>query len=76
MKKTICFYFQVHQPDRLRLYRFFDIGKDSWYYDEFANKTILRRVAERLLPSCKRTDAGNLSAFTRGRLKFRIPFRE
>ncbi|MBP1671986.1 MAG: putative alpha-amylase [Bacteroidetes bacterium] len=47
MKKTICFYFQVHQPDRLRLYRFFDIGKDSWYYDEFANKTILRRVAER-----------------------------
>ncbi len=47
MKKTICLYFQVHQPDRLRLYRFFDIGKDSWYYDEFANKTILRRVAER-----------------------------
>ena len=47
MKKTICLYFQVHQPDRLRLYRFFDIGKDSWYYDDFANKTILRRVAER-----------------------------
>jgi alpha-amylase len=47
MKKTICFYFQVHQPDRLRIYRFFDIGKDSYYYDEFANKTILRRVAQR-----------------------------
>ncbi|HBY01088.1 MAG TPA: alpha-amylase [Rikenellaceae bacterium] len=47
MKKTICFYFQVHQPDRLRLYRFFDIGKDSWYYDDFANKTILKRVAEK-----------------------------
>ncbi|OFY41711.1 MAG: alpha-amylase [Bacteroidetes bacterium GWF2_40_14] len=47
MKKTICFYFQVHQPDRLRVYRFFDIGKDSHYYDDFANKTILRRVAER-----------------------------
>lgn len=47
MKKTICFYFQVHQPDRLRLYRFFDIGKESYYYDDFANRTILRRVADR-----------------------------
>ncbi len=47
MEKTICLYFQVHQPDRLRLYRFFDIGRDSNYYDDFANKTILRRVAER-----------------------------
>lgn len=39
-------YFQVHQPHRLRQYRFFDIGKDSHYYDEFANKTILRRVSD------------------------------
>ena len=43
--KSICLYFQVHQPTRLRLYRFFDIGKDSHYYDDFANRTILRRVA-------------------------------
>ena len=47
MKKSICLYFQVHQPARLRLYRFFDIGKDSHYYDDFANRTILRRVAQR-----------------------------
>lgn len=47
MKKSICLYFQVHQPTRLRLYRFFDIGKDSHYYDDFANRTILRRVADR-----------------------------
>jgi alpha-amylase len=47
MDKTICLYFQVHQPHRLRLYRFFDIGKSSYYFDDFANKTILRRVAER-----------------------------
>lgn len=47
MKKTICLYFQVHQPDRLRLYRFFDIGRESYYYDDFANKTILKRVAQR-----------------------------
>ncbi len=47
MKKSICLYFQVHQPTRLRLYRFFDIGKDSHYYDDFTDRTILRRVAER-----------------------------
>ncbi len=47
MKKSICLYFQVHQPTRLRLYRFFDMGKNSHYYDDFANRTILRRVAER-----------------------------
>ena len=47
MEKSLCFYFQVHQPDRLRLYRFFDIGNDSHYFDEYTNKTILQRVAQR-----------------------------
>lgn len=46
-KKTITLYFQVHQPTRLRLYRFFDIGKDSHYYDDFANRTILKRIAQK-----------------------------
>ena len=47
MKKSVCLYFQVHQPTRLRLYRFFDIGKDSHYYDDFADRTILKRVAQK-----------------------------
>ena len=47
MSKSVCLYFQVHQPDRLRQYRFFDIGNDFHYFDDFANRTILRRVAER-----------------------------
>lgn len=47
MKKTLCLYFQVHQPYRLRQYRFFDIGKNHDYFDEFANKTIMTRVASR-----------------------------
>ena len=45
--KSICLHFHVHQPTRLRLYRFFDIGKDSHYYDDFANRTILRRIAQK-----------------------------
>ena len=44
--KTICFYFQIHQPFRLKRYRFFDIGKDHYYYDDFANEEIIRRVSE------------------------------
>lgn len=47
MKNSICLYFQVHQPARLRLYRFFDIGKDSHYYDDYTNRMILRRIAQK-----------------------------
>src|SRR5574344_716852 len=47
MKPSICFYFQVHQPDRLRTFRFFDICKSDYYFDDFANRTIMRRVADK-----------------------------
>ena len=47
MKKSLCFYFQVHQPVRLRKYRFFDIGKRHDYFDDYINATTIRRVAER-----------------------------
>lgn len=45
--KAICFYFQIHQPFRLKRYRFFDIGNDHYYYDDFANEDIISRIAER-----------------------------
>lgn len=45
--RSICFYFQVHQPFRLRSYRFFDIGKNHDYFDEFQNRYIARRVADK-----------------------------
>ena len=45
--KAICFYFQIHQPFRLKRYRFFDIGNDHYYYDDFANDEIISRVAQR-----------------------------
>ncbi len=44
--KAICFNFQVHQPFRFRRYRFFDIGNDHYYYDDYTNETILRKVAD------------------------------
>jgi alpha-amylase len=45
--KTICFYFQIHQPFRLKRYRFFDIGADHYYYDDFSDEDIIRGIAER-----------------------------
>lgn len=52
--RTICLYFQVHQPFRFRNYRFFDIGNDHYYYDDYSNESILRKVADKsYLPTNK-----------------------
>ncbi|MBM3437014.1 MAG: alpha-amylase [Bacteroidetes bacterium] len=45
--RSICFYFQVHQPFRLRTYRFFDMGVDHYYYNDFQNKSIIQRIAQK-----------------------------
>lgn len=43
--RSICFYFQVHQPFRLRHYRFLDIGNRHDYFDDAKNRSIMRKVA-------------------------------
>ena len=43
--KNICLYFELHQPIRLRRYRFFDIGNDHYYYDDYANESNINRLA-------------------------------
>ncbi|MEG2612666.1 MAG: glycoside hydrolase family 57 protein [Alistipes sp.] len=43
--KTICLYFQVHQPWRLKRYRFFNMGKDHNYLDDVLNRSIMQKVA-------------------------------
>jgi alpha-amylase len=45
--RNICFYFQVHQPLRIKPYRFFDIGEDHYYWDDYSNKSIIRKVAQK-----------------------------
>lgn len=45
--KKICFYFQVHQPFRLKNYHFFDIGNHSRYFDEEKNRAVMKKVAEK-----------------------------
>ncbi len=43
--KNICLYFQLHQPVKLRRYRFFDIGNDHYYYDDYANESNINKLA-------------------------------
>ncbi len=44
---AICFYFQVHQPYRLRNLNFFDIGSEKGYFDTNSNVEILNKVSEK-----------------------------
>jgi alpha-amylase len=45
--KTICLYFEIHQIVHLKRYRFFDIGADHYYYDDYENERTIRDIAER-----------------------------
>ncbi len=45
--RTICFYFQIHQPFRLNSYRFFDMGVNHFYFNEYQNKYLVRRIADK-----------------------------
>ena len=64
--KSVCFYFTIHQPYRLKRYRFFDIGNDHYYYDDFVDDDIITRLAntsyipmaDTLLDMIKKTNGG------------------
>jgi len=69
--RNLCLYFQVHQPFRFRRYRFFDIGNEHYYYDDYTNESILRKVADKCyLPA----NALMLNLIKRYPGKFRLAF--
>ena len=45
--RSICLYFQVHQPFRLRTYRFFEMGEDHYYYDDYQNRHQIQELAKK-----------------------------
>lgn len=69
---SVVLYFQVHQPFRLRRFRFFDIGASDAYFDDEGNARLVRRIAERcylptnelLLRLIERTDGRFRCAFS------------
>ncbi|MEM4268342.1 MAG: glycoside hydrolase family 57 protein [Candidatus Woesearchaeota archaeon] len=44
---SVCFYFQVHQPWRVRRYTVFDIGKNHNYFDEEKNREVCNKVSKK-----------------------------
>jgi alpha-amylase len=68
---SICFYFQVHQPFRLKHYDCFKIGHDHAYEDERKNREILDRVSTKCYLVANRT---LLSLIKRYKGKFRIAY--
>lgn len=71
MEKSVCIYFQIHHPERLRKYHFFDIGKKHNYFDNYANRAELEELAENCyLP----TNALLLELIKKHNGKFKVAF--
>ncbi|HEX5169150.1 MAG TPA: glycoside hydrolase family 57 protein [Cyclobacteriaceae bacterium] len=68
---SICFYFQVHQPFRLKQYDCFKIGYDHLYEDVEKNKAILDRVSEKCYLPANRTI---LDLIRRHKGKFKVSY--
>ncbi|MDQ3049675.1 MAG: glycoside hydrolase family 57 protein [Bacteroidota bacterium] len=68
---SVCFYFQVHQPFRIKRYSFFDIGKDHFYEDDEKNVQILNKVSEKCYLKANHT---MLELIKKHKGKFRISY--
>ena len=66
--KNLCLCFEVHQPLRLKRYRFFEIGQDHYYYDEFQTEDRIRQLAEESYLPANKTLAEMIRA-TNGKFK-------
>ena len=71
--KAICFNFEIHQPFRLKRYRFFDIGRDHYYFDDFTNDDIITRIAHNSYIPAAETLLRMVEA-NQGRFRFSIAF--
>lgn len=69
---AVCFYFQVHQPYRLRSYRMFDIGRRHDYFDRDENKRIMRRVADQCYLPANEVLQALLNRFPEFRCSFSV----
>lgn len=68
---SVCFYFQVHQPFRIKKYSFFDIGKDHFYEDDEKNRAVLNKVSEKCY---LKTNQLMLELIQKHKGKFRISY--
>lgn len=74
---AVCLYFQVHQPRRIKRYRFFDIGNDHDYFNDQAerdtnNVRVLRKVADKCYLPANHALLDNLTAYPDFKASFSI----
>jgi alpha-amylase len=68
---SVCFYFEVHQPYRVRPYDVFQVGRHHDYFDDKLNREVMQKVARKCyLP----TNAAMLRLIERHRGKFRVAY--
>ena len=70
--KTICLYFEIHQIIHLKRYRFFEIGSEHYYYDDYANEQGMNEVAERSYIPALRTLI-DMAKANNGAFKLKLP---
>lgn len=69
---SLNFYFQVHQPRRIRHLGFFDIGKGHSWFDDELNGRIMRHVAKNCYEPANEMFLGLLKKFPQTRLTFSL----
>ncbi len=72
---SVCFYFQVHQPFRVKRYRIFDIGRDAEYFnDERDGNLNNRRIIEKVARKCYLPTNALLLELLREHSEFKVSF--
>jgi len=71
-KQFLNLYFQVHQPRRLKSFRFFDVGMDLPYFDDVRNREIVRRIANECYLPANKMLLGLMKAFPAFKVTFSI----
>jgi alpha-amylase len=61
--RSLCLCFNVHQPVRLRKYNFFDIGTSDYYWDDYNNERIIRRIADECYLPANKIILDNIQAW-------------
>ena len=68
---SVCLYFQVHQPIRIKEYTFFDIGETHDYFNDSLNEEVLHKVSDKCY---LKANAILLESIKKHEGKFKIAF--
>lgn len=63
---NVCLYFNLHQPNRLKPYTFFEIGQDHFYEDDILNKSFLNEISEKCYLPMNRIMMENIHQMGKG----------